>query len=163
MKRKRFTAFFESPIGTVAISGSDKFITEIIFTSEAGEDSENLPENILVCKKELQNYFQGNRREFSVATKPEGSDFQKRVWEELKNIKYGETLSYGDIAKRIDDKNASRAVGHANGKNPIAVIIPCHSVVGETGKLTGYSGGMWRKQWLLDLEGNVSGKNLTLF
>lgn len=161
--KKRFTTYIKSPLGLVEISGTKTFITSINFVMDEGEESENLPENIIQCKKELEEYFAGRRRDFSVKTKLEGSVFQKKVWNELKKIKYGETKSYGDIARKIRDENSSRAVGHANGKNPIAIIIPCHRVISEDGKLTGYSGGMWRKQWLLDLEGNVSGRNPTLF
>ncbi len=158
-----FVAYLQSPLGLVEIKGTDKHITSVNFVIEKGEESENLPSIILQCKKELEEYFAGTRKEFTVKHKAEGSDFQKTVWKELMEIKYGETKSYGDIAKQMKDVNASRAVGHANGKNPIAIIVPCHRVIGESGKLTGYAGGMWRKQWLLDLEGNVSGKNPTLF
>lgn len=161
--KKRFVTHLQSPLGVVEISGTKTFISSINFVMDPGDESENLPEIILQCKKELEEYFAGKRREFSVKTKADGTDFQKTVWKELLKIKYGETKSYGDIAKQMKDINASRAVGHANGKNPIAIVVPCHRVISEDGKLTGYMGGMWRKQWLLDLEGNVSGKNPTLF
>ena len=158
-----FVGYLQSPLGLVEIMGTDKHIAYVNFVIDKGEESENLPSVILQCKKELEEYFSGKRKEFSINTKADGTDFQKSVWKQLMDIKYGETKSYGDIAKQMNDINASRAVGHANGKNPIAIIVPCHRVIGESGKLTGYAGGMWRKQWLLDLEGNVSGKNPTLF
>lgn len=160
---QRFVTYFESPIGWIEITGTNTFITSVNFVIDKDRETPNLPEVVILCRKQLQEYFAGARREFSIKTKAEGTLFQKAVWSQLKKIKYGDTLSYGDIAKKMKDENASRAVGHANGKNPIAIIVPCHRVIGESGKLTGYAGGMWRKQWLLDLEGNVSGKNPTLF
>ncbi|MES2622745.1 MAG: methylated-DNA--[protein]-cysteine S-methyltransferase [Bacteroidota bacterium] len=161
--KKRFTTYFQSPLGIVEITGTDTHIASVNFVIDEGESSESLPEIMVQCQKELKEYFAGERKEFSIKTKAEGTDFQKTVWKQLIAIKYGETKSYGDIAKQMKDINASRAVGHANGKNPIAIIVPCHRVIGESGKLTGYAGGMWRKQWLLDLEGNISGRNPTLF
>ena len=161
--KKRFVTYLQSPIGWVEISGIKNAVTSVNFVMDRDEDSTELPEVVIACKQQLEEYFRGKRREFSIKVKPEGTDFQKSVWSQLEKIKYGETKSYGDIARQMKDVNASRAVGHANGKNPVGIIIPCHRVIGESGKLTGYAGGMWRKQWLLDLEGNVSGKNPTLF
>ncbi len=108
-------------------------------------------------------YFSGARKEFTVKLQPAGTDFQLEVWDELQKIAYAETTSYMAIAKKLKNPGAVRAVGAANGKNPIAIIIPCHRVIGGDGTLTGYAGGMWRKQWLLELEGNTSGKSRTLF
>jgi methylated-DNA-[protein]-cysteine S-methyltransferase len=154
--------YFESPLGLVEIKGTALCITSVNFVMDKEEDSVHLPEMVVRCKKELEDYFAGKRKKFSVNVEAEGSSFQKAVWEELKKIGYGETKSYGDIAKRMKGANMARAVGHANGKNPVAIIVPCHRVIGQTGKLTGYAGGMWRKQWLLEHEGNTSGKNPTL-
>jgi methylated-DNA-[protein]-cysteine S-methyltransferase len=159
---EEFVAFLESPLGIIEIKGTATYISSVQFTVDADSESENLPEIVIQCKLELQEYFLGKRKEFSVDVKANGSDFQNSVWAELKKIPFGETKSYGEIAQNMKGRNMSRAVGHANGKNPIAIIIPCHRVIGQSGKLTGYAGGIWRKQWLLELEGNTSGKNPTL-
>jgi methylated-DNA-[protein]-cysteine S-methyltransferase len=160
---KHITAYLQTTLGAVEIQGTLSFITAVNFVEQPGESSQNLPAVIERCIQELQEYFEGNRRDFSVDVNPEGTEFQKKVWNELMRIKYGDTTSYGQIAKKLNDENASQAVGHANGKNPIAIIIPCHRVIGHNGQLTGYAGGAWRKEWLLKHEGNISGKNLTLF
>ena len=107
---------------------------------------------LLVAASQLFEYFAGKRKRFDLPLAPEGTEFQLRVWEELQRIPFGERISYGDLARRIDDADAVRAVGAANGRNPIAVIIPCHRVVGADGSLTGYAGGIERKRRLLDLE-----------
>jgi O-6-methylguanine DNA methyltransferase len=104
--------------------------------------------------EQLQAYFQGNRTEFSIPMDAKGSDFQKQVWDELRKIPYGQILSYEKLALRLGSVRLSRAVGTANGKNPISILIPCHRVIGKNGRLSGYAGGLWRKQSLLELEGN---------
>jgi methylated-DNA-[protein]-cysteine S-methyltransferase len=101
---------------------------------------------------QLEEYFAGERTEFDVALEMEGTDFQLRVWNALRAIPYGQTISYGELARRIDQPTAARGVGMANGSNPIAVIVPCHRVIGADGSLTGYGGGVERKRLLLDLE-----------
>jgi O-6-methylguanine DNA methyltransferase len=103
-------------------------------------------------KSQLEEYFAGTRRDFDLPLEYHGSEFQERVWAELRNIPYGETCSYGALAKKLGDANGMRAVGAANGLNPIAIVIPCHRVVNANGALGGYGGGLWRKQILLDLE-----------
>ena len=110
---------------------------------------ENLPKCLLDCKKQIEEYFKGDRLEFDIDLAPEGTDFQQRVWDELLKIPFGEKRSYLYIAEALGDKNSTRAVGNANGKNKVSIIIPCHRVVGSNGKLTGYAGGVWRKEWLL--------------
>ena len=161
--KKRFVTYYNSPLGSIEIKGTENFISEVNFVIDEYESSQDLPDLLMECKKELQEYFEGRRREFSLKVKPEGTPFQKKVWKQLLKIKYGDTTSYLNLSKKLRDEKAIRAVGHANGKNPVAIIIPCHRVIGATGKLTGYAGGLWRKQWLLEHEGNVSGKNPTLF
>ena len=101
---------------------------------------------------EMKEYLAGERRTFSFRADQPGTDFQQRVWNELTNIPFGETISYAELARRIGQPTASRAVGSANGKNQIAVVIPCHRVIASGGKLGGYGGGLWRKEWLLNLE-----------
>ena len=102
-----------------------------------------------VCAHGLTAYFIGNLDEFDVPLAQDGTAFQKKVWQELRRIPFGETISYGELARRIGQPAASRAVGRANGQNPISIIVPCHRVIGANGTLTGYGGGIRRKQWLL--------------
>ena len=102
--------------------------------------------------QELSEYFAGNRKEFDIPLNPKGTDFQKSVWNALCTIPYGKTMSYGQVAAQIGNPKASRAVGMANNKNPIPILIPCHRVIGANGKLVGYGGGIWMKQKLLELE-----------
>lgn len=161
--KKQFVTYYNSPLGSIEIKGNDAFIAEVNFVQEEYESSADLPQNILQCKKELEEYFTGNRKTFSVKLKAQGTAFQQKVWKQLLKIKFGDTTSYLNVSKELGDVKAIRAVGTANGKNPIAIIIPCHRVVGSDGKLTGYAGGLWRKQWLLEHEGNISGNNPTLF
>ncbi len=159
-----FVTYLSTLLGTIAIKGTEHFITSVHFVMEEENHSNNIPETVLQGKLELEEYFAGKRKQFTVRTKPEGTEFQKLVWAQLKQIPYGTTSTYGSIAKAIQkDERSSRAVGHANGQNPIAIIIPCHRVIGENGKLTGYAGGLWRKEWLLKHEGEIAGTRLRLF
>jgi len=112
--------------------------------------------------EQLQRYFAGEQFEFQLALAPEGTPFQQRVWQELRRIPYGETISYQELARRVGDPNSVRAVGRANGANPIAVVVPCHRVIGADGSLTGYAGGLERKRALLALEARYSGKPVQL-
>lgn len=159
----RIHTYLKTPLGSLEISGTNTFITSILFVEEEVEPTAAAPDILLECKRELEEYFAGTRKEFTVKLKPEGSLFQKKVWNELKKIEFGNTCSYNTIAQKLKNPDAVRAVGLANGKNPIAIILPCHRVIGADGKLTGYAGGLWRKQWLLEHEGNVSGNKPTLF
>ena len=158
-----FVTYLSSPIGLLEIKGTETAISAVSFVEEEKESSKDLPEIILQCKNELDEYFAGTRKEFTVKVEPIGTPFRQKVWKELRKIKFGNTTSYLHISRQLGDENAIRAVGSANGKNPIAIILPCHRVIGENGKLVGYAGGLWRKQWLLEHEGNISGKNPTLF
>src|SRR5438128_11590727 len=112
-------------------------------------------EHLDLLQNELQQYFAGKLKQFSVPLIYPGTPFQERVWNELQRIPYGQTRSYEDLANRVGSGGAQRAVGHANGQNRIAIVIPCHRVVNKDGKLGGYGGGLWRKQYLLDLEQGV--------
>lgn len=155
---KIFKAYYSSPIGVVEISGTEDGVTSIIF-AEAEETSDRIPEVLKNAYNQLDEYFTGKRRVFDLKLSLEGTGFQKKVWMELMNIPYGETLTYRDIANKLNNSNAVRAVGNANGKNPISIVVPCHRVIGSNGKLTGYAGGLERKAWLLkhekDMMGNV--------
>lgn len=108
-------------------------------------------------RKQLEEYFAGSRQEFELSVAPEGTEFQLDVWHALRKIPYGQTITYGEQARRIDRTSASRAVGTANGQNPISIVIPCHRVIGADGSLTGYAGGIDRKRKLLELEGVLNG------
>ncbi len=156
---KEYTAYLKSPIGTIKLTATDDAITSILFEFDASRKEREKPNEILLeCKKQLHEYFSGRRRKFELPLKLTGTEFQKSVWKALQKIPYGKTVSYLDIAKTIENPKAVRAVGMANSKNKIPIIIPCHRVIGENGKLTGYAGGIWRKQWLLEHEDKYSGK-----
>ena len=145
------TAYYQSLIGTIEIKGSDDGITSLYFLDKEKESIE-IPACLKECIKQLDEYFKGKRKVFNLNLDIKGTDFQKKVWNELLKIPFGKTHAYIDIAKKLGDKNALRAVGNANGKNPISIIIPCHRVIGSNGELVGYGGGLWRKKWLLEFE-----------
>ena len=149
--------WMESPTGRLLLAGDDERLRYILFADgrEPAMPQPNwhpsdtpLRETI----RQLRAWFAGELRNFDLALAPEGPAFHQRVWRELCNIPYGETISYGELARRIGSPNASRAVGRANGANPIPIVIPCHRVIGSNGKLTGYGGGLPRKEFLLGLE-----------
>jgi len=149
-----YTAYYESPIGIIKIIGSDKGIQALEFleTNYIKEENSNLNENMILCLRELDEYFTKGRRKFTVKLDISGTDFQRKVWEELLGIPYGEVISYKDVAIKIGNPKAIRAVGGANNKNKIPIIIPCHRVIGINGKLVGYAGGIDKKKYLLNLE-----------
>ena len=125
--------------------------------------SNEVEKNLGIAATQLEEYLKGKRKKFELKLDVEGTPFQRLVWKELAKIPFGKTLSYKDIAKRIDNPKAVRAVGTANGRNPICIIVPCHRVIGTNGKMTGYSGGIWRKKWLLAHERINSPVKGTLF
>lgn len=143
----------KTPIGILKIEGDEIGITKVWFTEKDEPTGDIAPSRIVeIAVQQLSEYFEGNRRQFDFPLHLIGTTFQQKVWQQLSQIPYGKTCSYGDIAKSFHQPNLSRAVGMANGKNPIGIVVPCHRVIGETGKLTGYAGGLWRKQWLLEHE-----------
>ena len=157
MKNSITIAYYKSPLGILKISADEKGIKEIEFAQEEFKSIQNSSSKIIKdCIKQLDEYFRGKRKSFELKLNPEGTEFQKKVWKELLKIPYGTTLSYGEIARRIKNQKAVRAVGQAIGRNPIAIVIPCHRVIGSDGSLTGYASGLWRKEWLLKHEGAVS-------
>jgi len=147
----------ESPTGKLLLAADDAGLRYVLF-ADGREPAMprrhwlESPEPLREAIRQLRAFFAGELREFDLPLAPQGPAFHQRVWRELRNIPYGETISYGELARRIDAPNASRAVGRANGANPIAIVIPCHRVIGSNGKLTGYGGGLPRKQLLLELE-----------
>lgn len=150
-----------TPLGELTLISDGKNLISLDFSN--GEPPGSFKGQPLTIKKdpvlelagdELDEYFRGRRREFSVPYRLIGRSFQTKVWQELSRIPYGETISYGELARRIGSPRACRAVGQANNKNPLAIIIPCHRVIGKDGSLTGYASGLDKKAWLLDLERN---------
>ena len=151
-------AYLDTPIGTLLIAGDEEAVRRIDFpkdgrasTPEPGwrESSKGV---VGQAVKQLREYFAGKRADFDLPLAPEGTEFQQSVWRNLQEIPYGETISYGELAKRVGNPKASRAVGAANGRNPIPIVIPCHRVIGASGKLTGFGGGLPTKEALLALE-----------
>lgn len=142
----------ETPLGIAKIVGDTNGITSVSILNSNEQISNIIPEELQDCIYQLRDYFQGERKYFSLKLNPEGTIFQKRVWNELQTIPFGKTVSYLELSKQLGDVKAIRAVANANGKNPLWIIVPCHRVIGSNGSLTGYAGGLHRKQWLLDHE-----------
>lgn len=148
-----FQAYIDSPVGPLKIETSLTGLKSIQFVEQLKPANDKAaPEILTQTVSELEEYFSGQRKEFSVHLDPDGTLFQLGVWKELMNIPFGQTTSYIKVAVQLGDVKAIRAVGGANGKNPIPIIIPCHRVIGSNGQLTGYAGGLPRKRWLLDHE-----------
>jgi len=159
---KLYKVDYDSPVGVIEIIGTHEAIRSILFSEKKKTENFLQPETPLVlaeCYNQLDEYFKGDRHEFTFPYQFEGTDFQKTVWNALVNIPYAETGSYKDIAVSIGNEKAIRAVGSANGKNKLSIVIPCHRIIGSNGTLTGYAGGLWRKEWLLQHE-KKSLKNL---
>ena len=154
-------AYYSSPVGELLIESENEKINLVNFL-KSEKFSENITPVIEQCLRELEEYFFQGRKFFTVELEPRGSEFQLKVWNELLNIPYGRTDSYEAIAMRVGDIKSIRAVGLANGQNPIAIIIPCHRVIGKNGDLVGYGGGLDNKTWLLQHEGAFS-QQLKLF
>ena len=150
-------AYFESPVGRLLLVADEAGLREINFlrNAEPAILKREWNEDAAVCSetvRQLRAYFAGELQDFDLKLTPQGTPFQQKVWAELCKIPYGKTISYGQLATRIGNPNASRAVGLANGSNPIPIVIPCHRVIGSNGKLTGYGGGLPIKEKLLALE-----------
>lgn len=150
-------AYADSPIGRLLLVGDTDRLEAIRFPvdgrpAEARPEWREDPGAFHEATAQLAEYFRGERREFSLALAPRGTPFQQRVWRALQSIAYGQTATYLDVARAIGEPSAVRAVGHANGRNPIPIVIPCHRVIGSNGSLTGYGGGLPVKRFLLTLE-----------
>jgi methylated-DNA-[protein]-cysteine S-methyltransferase len=143
--------YLASPVGLIEITASNAGLHRVRFV-DIIDHEESLHPLVGMTKDQLQQYFQGRRKEFELPLFPEGTHFQRNVWDELQKIPFGVTKSYEDLAKRLGDIKVIRAAASANGKNPLAIVVPCHRVIGKDGSLTGYSGGLSRKKWLLDFE-----------
>lgn len=146
------TAYINSPLGITRITGDENGVAEISVRNEEQQPTAKIPKALKEAVKQLNEYFNGQRTEFTFKLNPQGTEFQQKVWQELLNIPFGKTVSYMDITKKLGDVKAIRAVASANGKNPLWIVVPCHRVIGTDGSLTGYAGGLWRKKWLLEHE-----------
>ncbi|MGN6165933.1 MAG: methylated-DNA--[protein]-cysteine S-methyltransferase [Flavisolibacter sp.] len=146
-----YTTFLSSPLGFLKIQCSDEHVKAILFTEEASAENDE-HELLTKCAKQLEDYFEGSRKQFDLPLGQDGTAFQLKVWDLLYQIPYGKTISYNQLAKQYGDLKAIRAVASANGKNNLSIIVPCHRVIGSNQSLTGYAGGLWRKKWLLEHE-----------
>lgn len=161
-----YTTYYHSPVGLLKISGTDNYISEVTFYDKAQRPAgrkKAMPPMLIVCVEQLIQYFQGERRIFELPIHQQGTIFQQSVWNELMAIPFGKTISYLELARKTGDTKAVRAVANANGKNNVAIIVPCHRVIGSTRELVGYAGGLWRKKWLLEHEAKVAYGVQTLF
>lgn len=162
-----------SPVGDLMLAATGTHIVSVRFAPHSAEEAESVgwvratggtaADRLLEwARRELEEYFAGDRTTFSLPIDPHGTEFQRQVWTALRAIPFGGTISYGELARRIGDPKAMRAVGAANGRNPIPIIVPCHRVIGADGSMTGFGGGIERKKWLLDHEGVGTGAEAQL-
>lgn len=145
-------AFIDTPLGVARINGTSKGISSVTILDEKKVLTVEIPDPLRKCSEQLEAYFQGDLQEFDLEFDLQGTSFQQRIWKQLLEIPFGVTSTYTEQSEQHGDLKAIRAVGHAIGKNPLWVIIPCHRVVGIHGELRGYAGGLWRKKWLLEHE-----------
>lgn len=155
---------FDSPVGEIYIQGDGEFVTGLYMPRHKhwrGPDPawRQADASFATVREQLAEYFAGERKQFDAPLRLAGTPFQQQVWRELTRIPFGQTISYAQLAQRIGRPTATRAVGHANGRNPISIIVPCHRVIGATGELTGYGGGLDKKEWLLEWERRGVGVN----
>ncbi|WP_338732181.1 methylated-DNA--[protein]-cysteine S-methyltransferase [Mangrovimonas cancribranchiae] len=155
------SCIINTPLGYTKISGDNNGINAITVLNTEEQETDIIPGILQDCVYQLQEYFEGKRQNFSLKLNPQGTNFQKTVWDALAEIPYGKTTSYLKLSRELGDEKAIRAVANANGKNPIWIVIPCHRVIGSDGSLTGYAGGLHRKKWLLEHESPY--KQQTLF
>lgn len=152
--------FINSPLGITKIVGDANGIASISVLDSEEEITKIIPEELQDCVYQLHEYFEGTRKQFNLKLNPQGTDFQQEIWKLLQAIPYGKTTSYLELAKTFGEVKAIRAVANANGKNPLWIVVPCHRVIGSDGNLTGYAGGLHRKQWLLEHESPVKQQKL---
>lgn len=155
------TAYISTPLGSAKLEGDENGISSVTVLEKDEPESKIIPDALMDAAYQLNEYFEGERQNFDLLINPEGTEFQKKVWNSLLEIPYGKTISYLELSKKLGDVKVIRAAASANGKNPLWVIIPCHRVIGSDGSLTGYAGGLHRKKWLLDHESPY--KQQTLF
>ncbi|WP_178991188.1 methylated-DNA--[protein]-cysteine S-methyltransferase [Winogradskyella schleiferi] len=150
----------DTPLGCAKIIGNENGIASVSILDTPKEVSDTIPETLLDCVIQLKEYFNEKRKAFDLKLNPEGTTFQKKVWNQLETIPFGKTISYLELSKQLGDVKAIRAAASANGKNPLWIIVPCHRVIGSDGSLTGYAGGLHRKQWLLNHESEYKQQSL---
>ncbi len=160
MNENYISSYFKSPIGIIEIKSTSIGLSSIIFVEEDLPMEGNTSTFQIEAEKQLNDYFNGNRMDFDLKLDLKGTEFQLKVWNKLLEIPYGQTISYLQLAKRIGNVKSIRAVGGANGRNPLSIIVPCHRVIGNNGDLVGYGGGLWRKEWLLKHENKSFGNQL---
>lgn len=162
MEDKLYQIVYQSPIGELEIKGNEEGVQSILFVDKTTETilpqppvntiDPSQPEALQACVAQLDEYFMGKRQVFDLLLNPQGTGFQRSVWEALRQIPMGQISTYKKIAKAIELPKGAQAVGGANGQNPLSIVVPCHRVIGSNGTLTGYAGGLWRKSWLLKHE-----------
>ena len=159
------TAFIDSPVGILKLVQTDNAISAILFINDKNvELSQTFSSDLLKdCASQLAGYFEFSQNIFSFAMAQKGTAFQQKVWEQLQTIAFGKTISYNQLAIKLGDAKCIRAAGTANGRNSLSIVVPCHRVIGSDGSLTGYAGGLWRKQWLLEHEAKLAHGVQTLF
>jgi len=152
----------ETPIGTLILESRNGFIVRADFGNPVVENSHTEADELLLKRAfiQLSEYFEGKRKQFDIPVNPVGTEFQKKIWKEVNKVPFGKTASYGQLSKGIGNVRSVRAVGTANGANPVLLLIPCHRIIAGDGKLIGYSGGLERKSWLLRHESFFSGNTL---
>jgi methylated-DNA-[protein]-cysteine S-methyltransferase len=163
---KEYTIYYHSPVGQLKITGTENYISELAFHDRSKKPegtTKDVPPLLIGCVEQLIQYFNGMLRQFDLPLNQPGTPFQQEVWNYLAAIPYGRTINYLDLARKTGDAKATRAVANANGKNNIAIIVPCHRVIGSNGELVGYMAGLPRKKWLLDHELKYAHGVQTLF
>jgi len=149
-------AIISSPLGAIQVLGDENGVQSILFLEDAKPFTEDIPKSLSIAVQELTGYFTKKTKDFTFKLNPQGTEFQQKVWQQLCTIPFSKTSSYLDMAKALGDPKVIRAAASANGKNPISIVIPCHRVIGSDGSMTGYAGGIWRKEWLLNHESAVT-------
>jgi len=166
-----FTSHLQTPIGLLEIKANAESVLSVLFIDETNNiervsnpfDVEKAENEISIkAKQQLEDYFSKKNNSFDLPLHISATEFQQKVWKQLETIPFGKTISYIQLAMDLGDEKCIRAAASANGKNPFAIVIPCHRVIGKDGSLTGYAGGLWRKKWLLEHEGNIQ-KQVSLF
>ena len=163
MEDLRYWTYINSPVGYLKLTSTKDELIAISFSEETGDSTGYQPEVLKITEKQLNEYFDGSRKEFDLKLNPGGTQFQLKIWELVRRVPFGKTASYIDIAREAGSLAKTRAVGMANGKNPIPIVIPCHRIIGKNGSLTGYAGGIERKLYLLQHEMKHSHSAETLF
>lgn len=158
-----FSSYLQTPIGLIEIKANNEHILSVLFLDDVKSKNDILENQVSInAKQQIEDYFAKKRMNFDLPLSFSSSDFQQKVWQQLQTIPFGKTISYLQLALDLGDEKCIRAAASANGKNPFAIVVPCHRVIGKDGSLTGYAGGLWRKQWLLEHEGNLK-KQTSLF